>query len=792
MANEQDILINEKLNTLLAKQVEFEKTRARLAGESVSNLEQEQALLARREQYSRELTIILNEDEDRRERSLAAMKKDIDAELRKGQIVAEVAQQRKKDLDDLNRALENGDKKEIERQKKKLKAIEAENKEREKTIASIRAAGRAAEGLVDTMGNLVGISRDSGSTFRDVAKAIKGGKKSMAEFGSVAAKALGGRFGLAAVGGMVANNQLQVTVGFNQLRAQVLGATGANKDLTKTIENSSRAFKAQGVSFADAGGAAMGLYTNFSRFSTLNKDSQRDVIGMTSMLQNLGVSAATTGENFNFLVSEIGMELPQASAAIRDMTEVGASMGIAPQEMNQAFAALSPRLAEFGARAPAIFGKTAVMAKKLGINIQDMGGTLFSLSDKLSTFEGSADLVATLSTVLGGSFVNAFDLTMAMEEGPDAQLELIRQGMKAAGKEFDDFGFHAQRKLAKGFNLEVGKVRAILGDGADAATIFTGEQKKLETMSTNATDSLKDQKLVFENLTKAVDEAAKKMKSFSESAVKMSSSDPDGGMGGLEMLLAASFGVDLLRLGGKGLGKLKGAKGLGAAAGRHFKNPFASKKVPTPTPSSRRGGPTAPRNVPRRRFIPKPPAPSAAAQASKVLPKAAAAGTNLGRMGLATAGKLGSKLIPGIGAAVSLGMAGKYLMDGDFLGAGLEGISAGLSFVPGIGTAGALGIQGILAARSMGAFDSESPTAAPAMTPPPRTASTTSGITPQQIETAMTRALHSAKRHEKPIKVELYMDSAGRNKIAQATVNYIDRNYSTSGNARVPSTSVGG
>lgn len=96
MADEQDILINEKLNTLLAKQVEFEKTRARLAGESISNLEQEQALLARREQYSREFGMLLDEEEERRKETLDSLKKDIDAELRKGQIVAEVAQQRKK------------------------------------------------------------------------------------------------------------------------------------------------------------------------------------------------------------------------------------------------------------------------------------------------------------------------------------------------------------------------------------------------------------------------------------------------------------------------------------------------------------------------------------------------------------------------------------------------------------------------------------------------------------------------------------------------------------------------
>ena len=770
MADEQDILINEKLNSLLAKQVEFEKTRARLSGESLSNLEQEQALLARREQYSREFSILLNEEDDRRKKTLELLKKDIDAELRKGEIVAEVAQQRKRALEDLNRAIEAGDKAEIERQKKKLKAIKEENKAREKTLDSMRSAGRAAEGLVDTMGNLAGISRDTGSTFRDIAKAIKGGKKSLAEFGTTAAKSLGDRFGLPSMLGMVLNNQLQMTVGFNQLQAQVLGATGANYELTQAIEDSSRSLKTQGVSFADAASSATALYRDFSRFSTVNTDLQKDIMATTSLLQNLGIDASTTARNFNFLVSEIGMSLPQANESIREMTETGASMGIAPQEMNQAFAALSPRLAEFGARAPNIFSSTAIMAKKLGINIEDMGGTLFALSDRLSTFEGSAMAVADIGTVLGGSFVNAFDLTMAAAEGPEAQLKLLRKAMRDSGTSFNQLGFFEQRFLANAFGLEVGKVRAILSDGADASKIFTGEQKTLEEMSKNATDSMKDQQLVFENLTKALNSSAKAMKDFSSAAVDMSKSSQDGGLGGLEMLLGASALISGGSVAFKGAAALKGMLGAGTAAA-------------TVGTATAKGGGIASMLFGKGGIN----LGLTAADTMGGLGKAATASKNIAPTAVAaTAGKMGSKILPGIGAGLSLAMAGNYLMEGDFLGAGLEGISAALSFIPGIGTAGALGIQGFLGARAMGAFDPEAPAEAPTMALPPRTASPTRSITPAQIEQAMKNALASVKGSEQPIKVELYLDSSGRNKIAESTVRYIDRNYSTTGTARIP------
>ena len=60
------------------------------------------------------------------------------------------------------------------------------------------------------------------------------------------------------------------------------------------------------------------------------------------------------------------------------------------------------------------------------------------------------------------------------------------------------------------------------------------------------------------------------------------------------------------------------------------------------------------------------------------------------------------------------------------------------------------------------------------------------GITPMEMEMAVKNALKSAGGSEQPIKVELYLDKSGTNKIAETTVKYIDRNYTMHNNSRVP------
>ena len=110
-----------------------------------------------------------------------------------------------------------------------------------------------------------------------------------------------------------------------------------------------------------------------------------------------------------------------------------------------------------------------------------------------------------------------------------------------------------------------------------------------------------------------------------------------------------------------------------------------------------------------------------------------AAGT---KVAAATGGKLASRLIPGVGAAVGAYDAYDRAKKGDYIGAGLSGLGALTSFIPGVGTAATMGLAGAQLARDYkvktGAFapdeaeagaDAATQTATPApgaMTPNPK------------------------------------------------------------------------
>jgi hypothetical protein len=86
----------------------------------------------------------------------------------------------------------------------------------------------------------------------------------------------------------------------------------------------------------------------------------------------------------------------------------------------------------------------------------------------------------------------------------------------------------------------------------------------------------------------------------------------------------------------------------------------------------------------------------------KPSPGDAGKASKLGKIG--KAGKMGSSLlkkIPGVGLAAGIGLAGSALLDGDFVGAGLNLASGVASTVPGIGTAISLGLDGIDMARDL-------------------------------------------------------------------------------------------
>jgi hypothetical protein len=138
-------------------------------------------------------------------------------------------------------------------------------------------------------------------------------------------------------------------------------------------------------------------------------------------------------------------------------------------------------------------------------------------------------------------------------------------------------------------------------------------------------------------------------------------------------------------------------------------------------------------------------------------------------------GKMASRLIPGVGAAVGAYDAYDRAKKGDYIGAGLSGLGAVTSFIPGIGTAATMGLAGAQLARDYkvktGAFAPDEAEAGQSATP-----AAGKGTIPNPTKYPTTDAEIKAFQQSKGLtvdgkigpKTQAALDAAGLKKPAQA------------------------
>tara|TARA_R110000796_G_scaffold23142_3_gene66641 strand:+ start:3574 stop:5979 length:2406 start_codon:yes stop_codon:yes gene_type:complete len=800
MADQKDLDIIKEINVALEKQLQFDIKRARLKGEELSSLERQVVQLRAKEALQNNLTELLEADAEHRAKASEFMLADLDREKRRGILTSENYEAQKKLITEIGNKETVMSTKRLASLKKELKAQDARNKSQDKFVKSLVAGEKAGEGLANILQKTIGLSQQQETITGELLKSVNlygknfkevfgGLGKVASSFGSSMKKSLS--FGNI-IGGLF-SQQVQSQVLFNELQTGFSGATGAGLEYSKVIEGAARSGLAFGTSLAGSAEATSALYTEFARFSTLSTESQVSIVGLTDKLSNVGVSASTTASNFNFLVSELGKSVPQASKILQEFAETGRDIGVAPAELAESFKQLQPRLSQFGAKAPAIFDKTARMAKKLGMNVSELGSDLFSLSDRLSTFEGAASAVADMNLVLGGSFINAFDLAMAAEGGPEAQLEMLRQAMANSGKTIEQMGFHERGLLEQGLGLDSGKLKAFLeGD----MTTAKGEGKgkaKLDKMSQDSTSIMKQ---ASETRLQATRNLSGLNNEFMDGKAKVAEFiDSLGGGAALQTISAVFAGLSgVISI----LSSLAGAKALGgifkggggAGGGMLGKMMLGGKGL-----MGKAAGGIGSLLLGKGGFdIALDAADTMGGLSGKVASKGAAQVGSKAAAPIAAkaGGKALAKAVPGLGLLLSAGFAIDRAMDGDLFGAGAEVLSGVASLVPVVGTAASLAISGGLAAKDMGAFDSEVPSANAGGVNRPATSAAAGQDPAQKLLTQMVRLTNAMDRQTaatntgQPVKVELFLDSAGTNKIAETTINYVNKNYGMGSNARVP------
>jgi len=227
-----------------------------------------------------------------------------------------------------------------------------------------------------------------------------------------------------------------------------------------------------GVTSADAAEALGGLARTVHGLKTMSRSARTDLVETTGILQELGVSADTTGANVHFMTRALGMSVKESAKYQRELFTLAQQIGMPPAEMAEGFKAAAPKLAAFGKDAGKVFKKLAVSARASGIEIQQM----LAIVEQFDTFEGAATSVGKLNAILGGPFLNSME--MVMQTDPTERMKMLSGALNKAGKSFDQLTYYERKSIAAAAGLsDVNELALVMAGNFEGVGVGAGKSQ---------------------------------------------------------------------------------------------------------------------------------------------------------------------------------------------------------------------------------------------------------------------------------------------------------------------------
>ena len=815
MADQKDLDILQRINNELAKQVEFETKIARIRGEEVTDLDKQLDRLVKQKEVQANIEEILAEtNREVRMAAIDLMVKEADM-LKEKNKITDTAYKNQIELAAELRKITNDSSDEAFRAlKKRLKEQEKLNKSIEKQTKAMIAGTKAGAGMASSMAKFLGVAGEQETVFGQLTESInvfdkgfkgafKGATSVLKGFG----KEFGKNFNMASSLSFLFNTQMEVTLGFDMMYSEFQRSTGASERFMHGIERANDEMYHFGITLEDATDATQNLFTGFGLFTTLAEDTRQPLVNLVSLLDKVGVSAATSTQFLQISVTELGLSIPEAVVQLKELDETMRGLGMNTGEVVDTFVQLTPQLSIFGNKQKQVFMEAAKFAKGLGVNVNEGANAIVRLSDRLGTFEGAAQGVAALNISLGGSFVNAFDLAMAKSKGPMAQLNMMRDAIEASGKNLDELGVREKEFLQDELGERFGLLERLLqGDVLTEADLKVEPTPTLEEAVTRSTTV---QELLQASTQAATQELTKTTQGLRD--VKVEAGELIKAIGGLQMVMiglgiigtsANLFSAFQSSKIAKGMtGFLGGGGGGIARQASRMKAGDAILNRSLKTGGGGGGGGAG-------GLV------TAGAKSTAILSSLGSKGTDkvieaaaeeaienttetiakkvVQEGGEAAAGSL-LKKIPLLGLGMGLFFGAQRAFAGDFTGAAMEVASGAASTLPGAGTAASIGIDAALLAKDVGMFDSATPTRAATPKSAPKVTMAQNNAAKQNAmlrqEMAMLRKSidsNSQTENKQPIKVDLYLNKSGTHKIAEASLDVLDNKYLSRGRVSNP------
>ena len=485
-----------KTNDALQKQVEFQAKMTRLKGEELSSAQElvnVEDAKARQAQEFLDLTNQQYNSVEEIKRSRTSILKSMEEERARGQMTLENYNTQVQTLNSIFNLKEQqlGKDEESAKKAKALLGILSKQLLEEQKISQEKIKGiDAGNKIFSNAVGLLGITNKQQSATAKFVKSIWSGAEGIKGMAKGLESSVSELFSISNLAASAVEDIILMTVETDKLTSSFAAIAGGVRDVSTMLLNSQQNLQEMGISMSEVGSAFNALQQDFVDFTTLS-DAQKTSVGeLTAKMQKLGVSGTTTADNFKFLTATIGKGVGEAEKDIEGFITTADALGIPFNDYNTAFQQLQPKLALFGKKGTEIFRQTAMEAKRLGLDIGEMGQTLFSIADGFDEFDEAAGKIASLNLTLGGSFVNTFDVVMAAAEGPFAQVQELQKGFAAAGKSFNELNFREQQFLAKQFGIEVQSLGAVFDGTISSQEEFNKETRTIDDIVKDAVPAL--------------------------------------------------------------------------------------------------------------------------------------------------------------------------------------------------------------------------------------------------------------------------------------------------------------
>lgn len=262
-------------------------------------------------------------------------------------------------------------------------------------------------------------------------------------------------------------------------------ATAAAGKYDATIKSLGHSELQLGIDTRDVADAVLALRDTYTDFTRLSASEQKNLIKLTATMNEFGVSSQITAQNLQIMTTQLGMSNQESRIAQKEIAATADVLGVSLGKVASDFAQVGSELAALGRKGVQAFRELSAITKTTGIEVS----RLLGIVEQFDTFEGAAEAVGKLNTILGGQFLDSMEMIMAVD--PAQRFRLLRGAIDEAGVAFEDMSYYQRRAIASAAGLsnvaELGQLmKGSLNEAAEAASANALAQERMAEMARKA------------------------------------------------------------------------------------------------------------------------------------------------------------------------------------------------------------------------------------------------------------------------------------------------------------------